>query len=90
MLGSWTGLVSPVNSYVVSGVAIPIASVNAADAEFPAESSTFTVKVEVPVDVGVPLKIPEVESVTPAGGEPAFTVHAYPAPLPPVPISVAL
>jgi hypothetical protein len=40
-----------------------------------AESVTFTVKVEVPDDVGVPLIIPAVERVRLAGSEPLLTVH---------------
>jgi hypothetical protein len=46
-------------------------------------SFTCTVKLAVPVDVGVPLMVPFAASASPAGTEPVVVDHVYP-PLPPV------
>jgi hypothetical protein len=63
---------------------IPAVTVSTGDEE----SVTFTVKVEFPVVVGVPLTTPVAEfSVRPAGSEPADTKKVYGA-LPPEAVSV--
>jgi|ERR1017187_434813 hypothetical protein len=40
-------------------------------------SVTCTVKVDEPAAVGVPLSVPPVESVSPAGGDPEVTDQVY-------------
>ena len=52
-----------------------------------AESVTFTVTVEVPAEVGVPVSTPAVDSDSPAGSEP-LTLQWYGA-VPPEAASVA-
>jgi hypothetical protein len=58
-------------------------------AEAPEESVTLMVKLKVPAAVGVPARIPRLVRVSPPGNAPADTVQAYPAPVPPVAVSVA-
>jgi len=55
----------------------------------PEESVTWTVKLKVPVAVGVPARTPPLARVRPPGNAPADTVQAYPVPVPPVANSVA-
>ncbi len=50
-------------------------------------SATCTVKLAVPDVEGVPLMVPAVASVSPAGSAPAVMVHVYP-PVPPAAVSV--
>src|SRR4051794_32311498 len=52
-----------------------------------AESVTLTVKLEVPAVVGVPVIVPFVASVSPAGSDPALTDHVYGA-VPPLAVRV--
>jgi hypothetical protein len=66
---------------VMESVAVP--------AGFETESVTETVKLGVPVVVGVPLRTPAAERVNPAGSvEPVATDHTYPVSEPPVASSV--
>jgi hypothetical protein len=58
-------------------------------AAVPEESVTLTVKLKVPAAEGVPARIPPLARVRPPGSAPADTVQAYPAPVPPVAVSVA-
>ena len=58
----------------------PVPTVRVSDLvedDSPTESPTCTVKVDVPVAVGVPLITPSVDSDSPAGNEPDATDHEY-------------
>ena len=55
----------------------------------PEESVTLTAKLKVPAAVGVPARIPPLARVRPPGNAPEKTVQAYPAPIPPLAVSVA-
>jgi hypothetical protein len=55
----------------------PIVSDSPAVVETEALSVTFAVKFEVPAVVGVPEIVPAADSVSPAGSDPADTVHEY-------------
>ena len=65
----------------LSGDVLPIASgpvivsANVFDAVVLAVSVTCSVKLNVPVAVGVPLSTPAVENVMPAGSEPDVSAH---------------
>ena len=67
---------------------IEILSCCVAESGVPAESVTFTVKVELPGAVGVPVMIPPVLSESPTGSDPLDMLHVSGA-TPPLAVSVA-
>ena len=74
---------------IVGAATALIVTVNALVDETPLAPVTWTVKVEVAAAVGVPLRTPAVDRVSPAGGVPEETDQLYGA-VPPVAANVWL
>ena len=62
---------------VGGAAAVPMTICSGCDAERFAESVTLAVKFDVPAVVGVPVIVPVLESVRPAGSDPALMDHVY-------------
>jgi hypothetical protein len=73
---------------VIDGRPAPTVMLSARVAVCPAASLSWTVKLDDPAAAGVPLIVPELESVSPAGSDPALTVHVYGC-VPPLPNNVS-
>ena len=75
--------------FVAIGAFTTIANVCVADSIMALESVAFSVKVKVPVCVGVPLMVPDAPKDSPGGSKPLGIDHVYGA-VPPVATSVRL